>query len=65
MQKNSPSVQVGDRVNSGTHIGNVGSSGNSTGDHLHIEIYTPQNNYNDHKLQKNPNPANYMPGLKP
>ncbi|MCL2060767.1 MAG: M23 family metallopeptidase, partial [Oscillospiraceae bacterium] len=32
------SVSVGDKINSGTPIGIVGSSGNSTGPHLHLEV---------------------------
>lgn len=36
-------ITVGSKVNAGQLIGNVGSTGDSTGNHLHIEIYTIQN----------------------
>ena len=67
MQNVALPVRVGDIVRPGDHIGNVGSSGNSSSNynHLHVEIRTPQNNYNDYRLRNNPNPADYMPGLRP
>lgn len=41
-----PSVKVGDQINQGTLIGKVGSTGESTGPHLHWEISNspPQSN---------------------
>ena len=35
-------VERGQRVTSGTRLGDVGNSGSSTGAHLHLEVRTPQ-----------------------
>lgn len=42
MVLNSISVQVGDRVTTDTKIGVMGTTGNSTGIHLHLELATTQ-----------------------
>lgn len=53
MQAGSRKVTTGQWVNQGQQIGNVGSTGNSSGPHLHFEIRTSSGGYL--------NPANYLP----
>ncbi len=48
MKKNSlTSKNVGASVSAGEYLGIVGSSGNSTGPHLHLEVYDASNNLID------------------
>ena len=50
-------VKKGDTVRPGDYIGNVGSSGDSTGPHVHVEVQLGP----DYNRANNPNPYDYFP----
>jgi murein DD-endopeptidase MepM/ murein hydrolase activator NlpD len=51
MEAGSVGVNVGDTIETGTYLGGVGSSGSSTGYHLHFEV---RQGANDKNYQVNP-----------
>ncbi|MEX3510671.1 M23 family metallopeptidase [Kocuria carniphila] len=63
-------VQPGDRVQAGDHIGDVGSSGHSTGPHLHLQVHPggaqaepidPEPWLEDHDLESSEAPESPQP----
>lgn len=61
MRAGSRRVNVGQKVKQGQVIGIMGSTGNSTGQHLHFELHKGRWNINK---TNSVNPLNYLPALK-
>lgn len=61
MRAGSRRVNVGQKVKQGQVIGIMGSTGNSTGQHLHFELHKGRWNFNK---SNSVDPLNYLPSLK-
>ena len=51
LQNKSVTVKAGQKVTSGTEVGKVGSTGTSTGNHLHLQTWISTNNYTKKSLK--------------
>lgn len=51
MQHNSISVRAGQNIRGGTQVGRVGTTGTSTGNHLHLQTWISVNNYTKSNLK--------------